>query len=151
MGDWRYSSIFDPGTKWKWVSRPVRFTLRESVSGTHRIGGWVGTRAGLKAVKKPKKLVAAGNRTVADQTVAIPSELFIFSWITPKQVNSCAVLVNKIGNSIRKFCSCSCIVIICSKFYTSFPLPLGATAQGELWPPEQSAFIQGWLSGFWTI
>jgi hypothetical protein len=31
-------------------------------------------------------------------------------------------------------------------------LPLGATTQGELWPPEHSASIlRGWLSGSWTI
>jgi hypothetical protein len=36
------------GGKWS-ASRPGRFTAREKASGTHRIGGWVGPRAGLDA------------------------------------------------------------------------------------------------------
>jgi len=31
-----------------------RFTPRERASGTHRIGGWMGPRAGLKAAAKRK-------------------------------------------------------------------------------------------------
>jgi hypothetical protein len=41
------------GGEWP-ASRPSRFTPRERVSGTHWIGGWVGTTAGLDAVVKRK-------------------------------------------------------------------------------------------------
>jgi hypothetical protein len=39
---------------------------------------------------------------------------------------------------------------VIGNFYIPSFLPLGATAQGELWPPEQSAsiIILDWLSGF---
>jgi hypothetical protein len=36
------------------VSRPGRFTSRETAPGTHWIGGWVGPRAGLDTVPKRK-------------------------------------------------------------------------------------------------
>ena len=37
------------GTGWRWV---VSLTLRPLYSGTHRIGGWVGPRAGLDVWKR---------------------------------------------------------------------------------------------------
>jgi hypothetical protein len=39
------------GGEWS-ASRPGRFTPRERASGTHWIGGWVGPRAVLDAVKR---------------------------------------------------------------------------------------------------
>jgi hypothetical protein len=51
LGEWRYSSTHSltsalDGGEWS-ASRPDRFTPKERVPGTHRIGGWVGPRAGL--------------------------------------------------------------------------------------------------------
>jgi hypothetical protein len=43
------------GGEWS-ASRPGSFT-----PGTHWLGGWVGPRVGLDAVKKKKSLVLAGN------------------------------------------------------------------------------------------
>jgi hypothetical protein len=37
--------------KWS-ASRPCRFTPGERAPGTHWVGGWVGPRVGLDAVKK---------------------------------------------------------------------------------------------------
>jgi hypothetical protein len=56
--EWRYNSTHSltsalDGGKW-WASRPGPFTLRERAPGTHWIGGWVGSRAGLGAVVKRK-------------------------------------------------------------------------------------------------
>jgi hypothetical protein len=71
MGKWRYSSkIIDLGTRWKGV---VDFTLRPlypegNCPGTHYVGGWVESRAGLDAVGKRK----AENQTLAIQPVARP-------------------------------------------------------------------------------
>jgi hypothetical protein len=54
LGEWTYSfthsltSALDRG-EWS-ASRPGPFTPRERDPGTHRIGGWVGSRAGLDAV-----------------------------------------------------------------------------------------------------
>jgi hypothetical protein len=39
------------GGEWS-ASRPGRFILWETVPGTHRIGSWVGLRAGLDDVEK---------------------------------------------------------------------------------------------------
>jgi hypothetical protein len=56
LGEWRYNSThsltsaLDEG-KWS-ASRPCRFTPRERAPGTHSIGGWVGPRAVLNAVKR---------------------------------------------------------------------------------------------------
>jgi hypothetical protein len=53
LGEWRYSSThsltsaLDGGELS--ASRTGRFTPRERAPGTHWIGGWVGTRAGLEA------------------------------------------------------------------------------------------------------
>jgi hypothetical protein len=38
------------------ASRPSRFTQRESVSGTHWIGDWVGPRTGLEDMERRKVL-----------------------------------------------------------------------------------------------
>jgi hypothetical protein len=48
--------ILDPGTRWRWVVNFTsgRFTPRESASGTHWIGGWVGPTAGLDTVVSKK-------------------------------------------------------------------------------------------------
>jgi hypothetical protein len=37
------------------MERPCRFTLGETISGTHWIGNWVKFRAGLDEVEKRKK------------------------------------------------------------------------------------------------
>jgi hypothetical protein len=55
MDEWMYSSTHSltpalDGGEWS-VSRPGRFTPRVKTSGTHWIGGWVGSRAGLDAVE----------------------------------------------------------------------------------------------------
>jgi hypothetical protein len=59
------------GGKWS-ASRPGRFTPGERPCGTHRIGGWVGLRAGLDAVVKRKKFCLG--RSVR-WSVTIPTEL----------------------------------------------------------------------------
>jgi hypothetical protein len=56
LGEWRYSSTHSLtstlyGGEWS-ASRPCRFTPRERVPGTHWIGGWVGPRTVLEAVKR---------------------------------------------------------------------------------------------------
>jgi hypothetical protein len=54
MGKRRYSStILDLAIRWA-ASRPARFTPVERAPDTHWIGGWVGPRAGLYAVKWSK-------------------------------------------------------------------------------------------------
>jgi hypothetical protein len=57
----RFTSAVDGG-EWS-APRPGRFTLKERAAGTHRIGGWVGTKAGLDAVARRKNsiIAAAGN------------------------------------------------------------------------------------------
>jgi hypothetical protein len=57
MGECRYSSVIldistDGGEYW--ASRLYWFTPGESTPGTHSIGGWLGTRAGLDTVEKRK-------------------------------------------------------------------------------------------------
>jgi hypothetical protein len=56
IGEWRYSSTLSltsvlGGDEWS-ASRPSRFTSRENAPGTHWIGGLVGPRAVLDAVKR---------------------------------------------------------------------------------------------------
>jgi hypothetical protein len=62
MGEWRYSStIFDFRTGGEWsASRPGRFTTEKRAPGTHSIGGCVGPRSGLEAVKKRKIMPLLG-------------------------------------------------------------------------------------------
>jgi len=75
---WRSGGIASPilnlGTSWRSVSasRPDRFTSGESTPGTHRIGSWVGPRAGLDAMAKRKIpiIAPAGNWTQVLQPVA---------------------------------------------------------------------------------
>jgi hypothetical protein len=43
------------GGEWS-ASRPCRFTPKVKALGTHWIGGWAGTRAGLGPVQKRKKI-----------------------------------------------------------------------------------------------
>jgi hypothetical protein len=50
------------GGEW-WASRRGRFTLRERATGTHRIGEWVGPRAGLDAVVRKNFLAPTWTRT----------------------------------------------------------------------------------------
>jgi hypothetical protein len=55
-GKWRYSSTHSltsalDGGEWS-ASRPGRFTRQGKRSGTHWIGGWVGPRTVLNAVKR---------------------------------------------------------------------------------------------------
>jgi hypothetical protein len=57
------------GGQWS-ALRPRRFTPGEIAPGTHCIGGRVGLRAGLDAVKKKKFLDSVGNRTPALQFIA---------------------------------------------------------------------------------
>jgi hypothetical protein len=47
------------GREWS-ASRPNRFTPGERAPGTHWIGGWVGSRAGLDGVEKRKFLILPG-------------------------------------------------------------------------------------------
>jgi len=71
-GEWRYSSTYSltpalDGCVWS-ASRPGLFTPAERAPSTHWIGGWVGTRAVLDAVRKFP--VPAGYRTPVAQFVA---------------------------------------------------------------------------------
>jgi hypothetical protein len=52
MDAWNYVFVTSAlvGGKWS-ASRPGCFTPVERDPGTHRIGGWVGPRAGLEAVE----------------------------------------------------------------------------------------------------
>jgi hypothetical protein len=50
------------GGKWS-ASRPGRFIPGERGSGTHRLGGWVGPRAGLHALQKRKSVALSGIKT----------------------------------------------------------------------------------------
>jgi hypothetical protein len=81
MGEWRYNStdldLALDGGEWS-ASRPCRFTPGEITPCNHCIGGWVGPKAGLDAVKKRKILPLLGIETLAVQPVAIPTEL---SWL----------------------------------------------------------------------
>jgi hypothetical protein len=55
MRKWRYSStIFDLGTRWRWVVSltPQSLYPRGKIPGTHGIRGWVGPRAGLDDVER---------------------------------------------------------------------------------------------------
>jgi hypothetical protein len=47
------------GDDWS-ASRPGRFTPRDRAPGTHWIGGWVGSKAGLDDVEKRKFLTVRG-------------------------------------------------------------------------------------------
>jgi hypothetical protein len=85
MRKWSYSStIIDPGTldggEWS-ASRPCRSTLGESALGTHWLGGWVGTTAGLEHCGT-KPFVSAGDRTPTIQPVV---RLYI-DWTIPALV-----------------------------------------------------------------
>jgi hypothetical protein len=75
--EWRYSythssiSALDGG-EWS-ASRPGRFTARERAPGTHRIGGWVGSRAVLDAavnIKIPSPRRESNSKTPNVQPVA---------------------------------------------------------------------------------
>jgi hypothetical protein len=58
MWKWRYSFIYlQLGTGWWSASRLCHFTLGETDPSTHWIGGWVGPRAGLDAVKNREILL----------------------------------------------------------------------------------------------
>jgi hypothetical protein len=56
MGERRHSSTtLDLGARWRWSgSRPGRFSPGVRAPGTHWIGGWVGSRAGLDTVEYRK-------------------------------------------------------------------------------------------------
>jgi hypothetical protein len=47
------------GIQWS-DSRPGRFTPEERIPGTHWMGGWVGSRAGMNDVEKRKLLTLPG-------------------------------------------------------------------------------------------
>jgi hypothetical protein len=56
LGEWRYSSTHSLNSaleegEW-WASRPGRFTPKERIPCTQWIGGWMGPRAVLDAVKR---------------------------------------------------------------------------------------------------
>jgi hypothetical protein len=59
------------GDEWT-ASHPGRFTPGERAPGTHWIGGWVGSRAGLDDVDKRRLLTLAGLNSdpSVDQLVA---------------------------------------------------------------------------------
>jgi hypothetical protein len=64
MGEWMHRATFFlisalVGVEWS-VSRPGRVTPGEGSPGTHRIGGWVGPRAGLDEVEKRKFFTLPG-------------------------------------------------------------------------------------------
>jgi hypothetical protein len=76
LGEWKYSSTHNltsalDGGEWS-ASRPYRFTPRERGPGTHWIGGWVGPRAVLDAVKGniPNSRRESNPRTPIVQPVA---------------------------------------------------------------------------------
>jgi hypothetical protein len=56
LGEWRYSSTHSLTSaldRGEWSVSPLgRFISRERAPSTHWIGGWVGPRAGLDAVKR---------------------------------------------------------------------------------------------------
>jgi hypothetical protein len=88
LGEWRYSSMhslapaLDGGT-WS-VSRPSRFTRRETASRNHWIGGWVGPRAGLETVLKrkiPSPLRDSNPDRPARSQVANTNALIFMPWI----------------------------------------------------------------------
>jgi hypothetical protein len=58
MGEWKYSSTFLLGTRWRWVVSftPLLLYLRGRAPGTDWIGGWIDRIVGLDAVEKRKIL-----------------------------------------------------------------------------------------------
>ena len=74
------------------TSRPHRFASGGKTPGTHWIGGWVGTRAGLDVLERKKKPVsAAGIRTPerpARSLVTIEVEWW-FSTCVPQHMSRC--------------------------------------------------------------
>jgi hypothetical protein len=85
------------GSEWP-ASRPGYFTAGEIAPGTRWIGGCMGTRAGLAAVKK-RKSCYAGNRTTALQPVDIMSGLCRL----PKICAPCEILTLKEMHTILTF------------------------------------------------
>jgi hypothetical protein len=65
------------GGEWS-ASHLGRFTPRERVPGTHWIGGWVGTRAGLDTVVKRKIPTPAGNRILEPRLSSAITALLIY-------------------------------------------------------------------------
>jgi hypothetical protein len=68
------TSALDAG-EWS-ASRSGRFTPRETASGTHWIGGWVGPRAVLDAVVKrkiPSPRWVSNPRTLASRPSTLPA------------------------------------------------------------------------------
>jgi hypothetical protein len=74
------------GGEWS-ASRPGHFTPRERAPGTHRIGGWVGLRAGLDAVVKRKILSSCRDsnhpiiQPIAQRYTSDLSLLPVLEWI----------------------------------------------------------------------
>jgi hypothetical protein len=103
MGEWRYSSNFLTsaldGGEWS-TSRPGCFT-----PCTHWIGGWVGPRGGLDAVKW--KSCPARNRTWAAQPVAIPTEL---SRLTSSLLGVNNLLTTYVSNTVWRKSKASIII-----------------------------------------
>jgi hypothetical protein len=66
--------------------------------------------------EEEKKLIPAGNRTLADQPVTIHTELFRVSWIILKQINHVLYWWMKYGIKSEYFVAVNEIVIICSRF-----------------------------------
>jgi hypothetical protein len=51
MGEWRYKSIHDLSTRYRWI---VNFTSRDWAPSTHSIRCWLGPSASLDAMEKRK-------------------------------------------------------------------------------------------------
>lgn len=57
------------------ASRPVRFTTEERAAGINRIGGWVGSRAGMDVLEQTKVFSAYHNLTPASSLFTVPTSL----------------------------------------------------------------------------
>jgi hypothetical protein len=97
IGEWRYSSTHSlisalDGGEWS-ASRPNLFASRERAPGTHWIGGWVGPRADLDAVKRkiPSLCRDSNPRSssplTSAMTLSYPSSCLIFMKL--KNSSSC--------------------------------------------------------------
>jgi hypothetical protein len=66
------------------ASRPRRFTPREIAPGTHRIGGWLGPRAGLYTVSK-SKIPSLRRESNPDYPIVQPIASRYTDWAIPAQ------------------------------------------------------------------
>jgi hypothetical protein len=89
MGEWKYSSTHSlisalDGGGWS-ASRLCRFTPKETATGTHWIGGWVGPRAVLDAVVRRK---IPSSRRESNPRIPIVQHIAqrYTDWLYPKSV-----------------------------------------------------------------